>query len=140
MNKIGEYIPSGKAFCENITSFDRFELSRFAHEKSNPTMEQARELCTALGKDIFDVYDRADLDYSVLHQKAERVRTSTKQNPRITHRVSPEDFAKIQQAVTACGYGSIADWLATCAYRLLREAEHKKKPACADTQTSLAKG
>lgn len=57
-------------------------------------------------------------------------RTGDRHKPsaRISHRLPMERREQIRAAVITCGYGTVQHWLETCVYRLLTEAEKKKKP------------
>lgn len=52
---------------------------------------------------------------------------------RISARMPHEQMLRVKDAVRSCGYGTVQNWIGTCAYRLLLEADKrcaKKGPSC----------
>lgn len=53
---------------------DASMMSRYERGACNPTVETVRRICEHYGKDVFDVWERGDLDYAKLSRRAEKRR------------------------------------------------------------------
>lgn len=125
MNRILQAIPNCVEFCATTKTLSVADLARMELDHCNPTVPQAAEICALTGKDIYDLYDPADLDYTVLHTPKP---AKTKQdNPRITHRVTPAQFRQVMADLDTCGYATVGDWLQTTIRTLHNRAERIKK-------------
>lgn len=61
-----------------------------------------------------------------------------KHKGRITARMPQDQITRVQEAVKACGYGTVQGWISMCAYRLIYEADKRQKKS--PSGTAIPKG
>lgn len=59
-----------------------------------------------------------------------------KHKGRLTARMPQDQILRVQDAVKACGYGTVQSWIGICAYRLLYEADKRRKAGASHAEKS----
>ena len=135
MNRLKE-ISNLKRFAKNLDlkSVDAPMLSKFANGRCNPTVEQARAICLALKKDVFEVWERSDLDYTVIStEKAVKRARHCRDNgyPKFTIRVAPAIATAVNEQCHTLRLTQ-AEWIAHAAL-LISKTINKNTPASVAT-------
>ena len=141
MNRLKE-IPNLKRFAKSLDlkSIDAPMLSKFANGRCNPTVEQARAICIALKKDVFEVWERGDLDYTAIstEKAVKRVRHCRDNGyPKFTIRVAPAIATAVNEQRRELRLTQ-AEWMAYAAL-LISKTINKNAPASVATTDRSAK-
>ena len=104
---------------------DASMMSRYERGACNPTVETVRRICEHYGKDVFDVWERGDLDYAKLSRRAEKRRQGENIH-KLSVRIDTARANRIAGQMAALRLRTQAEYLTYCADMIEKRLKKRK--------------
>lgn len=109
---------------------DASMMSRYERGACNPTVETVRRICEHYGKDVFDVWERGDLDYAKLSRRAEK-RRQVENIRKLSVRIDTALANRIAGQMAELKLRTQAEYLTYCADMIEKRLKKRKGRAAA---------
>ena len=104
---------------------DALMLSSYERGACNPTVETVRRICEHYGKDVFEVWERGDLDYAKLSRRTEK-RRQGENIRKLSVRVDTALANRIAGQMEALKIRTQAEYLTYCADLIDKRLKKRK--------------
>lgn len=139
MNRLREFrgiaLQKDKALDLGI---DASMLSRFEQGVCNPTVETVRRICEHYGKDVFDIWEKGDLDYAKLSRRAAK-RRQGENIRKLSVRIDTALANRIAGQMAALKLRTQAEYLTYCADLVDKRLKKRKGRTVTDMTDAAEK-
>ena len=104
---------------------DASMMSRYERGACNPTVETVRRICEHYGKDVFEVWERGDLDYAKLSRRAAQ-RQQGENIRKLSVRIDTALANRIAGQMAALKLRTQAEYLTYCADMIEKRLKKRK--------------
>lgn len=109
---------------------DASMMSRYERGACNPTVETVRRICEHYGKDVFEVWERGDLDYAKLSRRAAQ-RRQGENIRKLSVRIDTALANRIAGQMAELKLRTQAEYLTYCADMIEKRLKKRKGRAAA---------
>ena len=104
---------------------DTSMMSRYERGACNPTVETVRRICEHYGRDVFEVWERGDLDYAKLSRRAAQ-RRQGENIRKLSVRIDTALANRIAGQMAALKLRTQAEYLTYCADMIEKRLKKRK--------------
>lgn len=117
---------------------DASMMSRYERGACNPTVDTVRRICEHYGKDVFEVWERGDLDYAKLSRRAEK-RRQWENIRKLSVRIDTALANRIAGQMAALKIRTQAEYLTYCADMIEKRLKKRKGRTVTDMTDAAEK-
>lgn len=101
------------------------ELSKYENGVCNPTVDTVRRICDHYAMDVFDIWERCDLDYAKLSRRADK-RRGSENIRKLSVRIDTALANRIAGQMAALKLRTQAEYLTYCADMIEKRLKKRK--------------
>lgn len=101
------------------------ELSKYENGVCNPTVDTVRRICAHYGKDVFDIWEKNDLDYAKLSRRTKQ-RKQGENIHKLSVRIDRDLAYRIAGQMAALKLRTQAEYLTYCADMIEKRLKKRK--------------